>query len=219
MAFENTDLTCPNCGSQLIPNTRFCTNCGCDTTQTKKCTNCGASIAPDAKFCTNCGSNLSASAKTIKKETPKKFSKSCRDVQDYVYSIASFASEEKLADADNLIKEAKHFYPNSSEDFDNAKKVGIRAQDMDFSYPVSCSQCGTQIKVFTGYCPMCGFQYIKLPKGDWEFDTPQEYEYRLRYLASVGRMEEATALWAEAVEHFPENETTYTLVLAFSAKK
>lgn len=53
----------------------------------------------------------------------------------------------------------------------------------------------------------------------WTFDTPQEYEYKLRYLASNGMLEEADKLWQEAVEHYPENKTSYTAIIAFSAKK
>lgn len=64
---------------------------------------------------------------------------------------------------------------------------------------------------------------VKTPKTttrkSWTFDTPQEYEYKLRYLASNGMMEEADNLWQEAVEHYPENKMSYTAIVAVSAKK
>ena len=53
----------------------------------------------------------------------------------------------------------------------------------------------------------------------WTFDTPQEYEYKLRYLASNGMLEEADKLWQEAVEHYPENKMQYTAIIGFSAKR
>lgn len=63
----------------------------------------------------------------------------------------------------------------------------------------------------------------KTPKSttrkSWTFDTPQEYEYKLRYLASNGMIEEADKLWQEAVEHYPENKMSYTAIIAVSAKK
>lgn len=60
---------------------------------------------------------------------------------------------------------------------------------------------------------------VKTTRTVWTFDTPQEYEYKLRYLASNGMLEEADKLWQEAVEHYPENEMQYTAIIGFSAKK
>ena len=139
----------------------------------------------------------------------KKTKKSYNSVKDYVYNIALFASEKKLSDADKLIEEAKQSFPNSKDEFDYAKKVGIKAQDVSFSYSVSCPKCGTTIKVFTGYCPTCGHQYIQAPKDKWMFDTPQEYVYKLKYYGREGKLEEAAELAVEAKEHFPDHEEEF----------
>ena len=59
----------------------------------------------------------------------------------------------------------------------------------------------------------------KAEKDNWTFDTPQEYEYKLRYFASNGMLNEATELYKEAIKHYPEKEMEYTLILGLSAKK
>ena len=57
-------MKCPNCGSEVGEDARFCTNCGASLTQTPKeseealklyCRNCGAELSEGAEYCTNCG--------------------------------------------------------------------------------------------------------------------------------------------------------------------
>lgn len=55
--------SCPACGYENAPGTKFCTKCGSDLVKTnppgaKYCTQCGAEIPEDAKFCTKCGYSL-----------------------------------------------------------------------------------------------------------------------------------------------------------------
>jgi hypothetical protein len=46
---------CPNCGSAVAPNAKFCGSCGYKLDAEHHCTNCGAALALNAKFCGECG--------------------------------------------------------------------------------------------------------------------------------------------------------------------
>lgn len=47
---------CPKCGHQNPVTTKFCGNCGADTTAVgKPCVKCGKPVAPGLKFCGECG--------------------------------------------------------------------------------------------------------------------------------------------------------------------
>ncbi|MCX6689037.1 MAG: zinc ribbon domain-containing protein [Methanoregula sp.] len=46
---------CPNCDNILLPDSRFCENCGAKIEPRPICRRCGAPLLPDAKFCENCG--------------------------------------------------------------------------------------------------------------------------------------------------------------------
>jgi len=53
---------CPKCGQNNPVTTKFCGNCGADTTAVgKPCVKCGKPLAPGLKFCGECGS-----AQTVK---------------------------------------------------------------------------------------------------------------------------------------------------------
>lgn len=49
--------TCPNCGTQLADNIKFCTGCGANVENVAStfCPNCGAPVESGLKFCTSCG--------------------------------------------------------------------------------------------------------------------------------------------------------------------
>lgn len=46
-------MICPNCGTLLDANLKFCPECG--HSMVKKCKECGAELAENIKFCSNCG--------------------------------------------------------------------------------------------------------------------------------------------------------------------
>lgn len=69
---------CPDCGTYLGGDQRFCGECGCDTLKREKrektCPKCGAAIDANAKFCMECGEPLvkkCANCHTEIKGTPK----------------------------------------------------------------------------------------------------------------------------------------------------
>lgn len=50
-------MQCSQCGAEVAPNSRFCSNCGAKAAQTneEKCAGCGSVLKPGAKFCQDCG--------------------------------------------------------------------------------------------------------------------------------------------------------------------
>ena len=46
---------CANCGVELEPGMKFCSECGSSVPQIKVCPDCGASVKMSAKFCPDCG--------------------------------------------------------------------------------------------------------------------------------------------------------------------
>ena len=58
--YEGEIRKCPNCGTKLSANSKFCQECG-NKIEIKKpafCTQCGESVVAGAKFCANCGASL-----------------------------------------------------------------------------------------------------------------------------------------------------------------
>ncbi len=48
---------CTNCGQELLPGAKFCSNCG-EKVVNLKCSNCGTVNEKGAKFCVTCGQKL-----------------------------------------------------------------------------------------------------------------------------------------------------------------
>ncbi|UCD38228.1 MAG: zinc ribbon domain-containing protein [Fidelibacterota bacterium] len=49
-------LVCSNCQTSLIPDARFCTQCGTEVRKT--CPHCAAAVSPGDRFCVSCGRGL-----------------------------------------------------------------------------------------------------------------------------------------------------------------
>lgn len=52
---ETIVASCPQCGTSLATNAKFCPNCGAKLKNEAHCTQCGALLQPGAKFCADCG--------------------------------------------------------------------------------------------------------------------------------------------------------------------
>jgi uncharacterized OB-fold protein len=53
-------IVCPNCGTKLVANAKFCLECG-NKIEVKKstfCSECGETLQPGAKFCSSCGKKV-----------------------------------------------------------------------------------------------------------------------------------------------------------------
>jgi class 3 adenylate cyclase/tetratricopeptide (TPR) repeat protein len=53
-------VNCPNCGTENLPGSRFCNNCG--ERLAVACPNCGTANQPGARFCNECGTVLDGAA-------------------------------------------------------------------------------------------------------------------------------------------------------------
>jgi DNA-directed RNA polymerase subunit M/transcription elongation factor TFIIS len=55
---EGVRATCPQCGSPLERNVKFCPECGASIKAERHCTQCGAELSLGAKFCAECGAKV-----------------------------------------------------------------------------------------------------------------------------------------------------------------
>lgn len=51
-------IDCHSCGSSLLPNTRFCTQCGAQVSGPIHCPRCKVSVPAGSRFCTSCGTAM-----------------------------------------------------------------------------------------------------------------------------------------------------------------
>ena len=51
---QTSKVACVRCGASIIPNTKFCPECGASQA-IPKCAGCGAMLPPGTKFCPECG--------------------------------------------------------------------------------------------------------------------------------------------------------------------
>jgi class 3 adenylate cyclase/tetratricopeptide (TPR) repeat protein len=56
-------VNCPNCGTENLPGSRFCNNCG--ERLAVACPNCGTANQPGARFCNECGTALGDSGERV----------------------------------------------------------------------------------------------------------------------------------------------------------
>jgi class 3 adenylate cyclase/tetratricopeptide (TPR) repeat protein len=60
-------MTCPSCGTAVVPGQKFCAECG--TALAVRCSACGSDNAPGSKFCSECGTALGVAAQ-VEREAP-----------------------------------------------------------------------------------------------------------------------------------------------------
>ena len=96
--------SCPACGYENAPGTKFCTKCGSDLVKTnppgaKYCTQCGAEIPEDAKFCTKCGYSL----KPKKAEVGAPLAPPLKKGVYFTGGLASYGGIELKAEGERLV--------------------------------------------------------------------------------------------------------------------
>lgn len=53
-------LSCPGCHNEVLPDSRFCQNCGTQLVRMNRCENCSAELPVEARFCSECGHRIGA---------------------------------------------------------------------------------------------------------------------------------------------------------------
>lgn len=48
-------MRCPDCGSPVMEDSKFCQQCGHHLVVFSQCVNCGKNLSPNARFCSRCG--------------------------------------------------------------------------------------------------------------------------------------------------------------------
>ncbi len=62
MTPEQTQKTCPACGTANRPDCRFCTGCGKEFPKERTCPRCSATVSASQRFCNACGAPVDAVA-------------------------------------------------------------------------------------------------------------------------------------------------------------
>ena len=184
---------CNKCGNENPTEAEFCIECGNSLTDGKTCEKCGFQNRETAIYCIDCGEKL-------KRDSPDK------TLQEYIYEIARLSSEDKDAEASQLSEKAKKDYPDNGDEIDEAIGVGHNAKNLNFSFAVSCPECGVNITEYVGYCPECGHKYVKAEN---QYDTPDEYIYKMQYYMRNNQEDEAQKLCEEAKKAFPDDSERF----------
>ena len=182
MAVEKTNLKCPTCGADLIPNAKFCTSCGSDVTQAKsenQCPSCGAELLPNAKFCDKCGSDVTSSTETEEpetEETPAKTETTEEEVAEEKPETEETPAETETKEPDTidamyaakcpscgaeLIPNAK-FCDKCGADIESAPKTTTTETKEETS--TTCPSCGAELLPNAKFCDKCGSSITNAPK-------------------------------------------------------
>jgi len=125
---------CPNCGTSIDPNAKFCSECGAPQTASF-CPNCGKQVRPQDKFCTSCGHALTQSSAPVEKNNETQ-------VQFVEPSQEEVSVQNQSIDVALICPHCRSQYSALQEDWD---KENIYWQ---------CPNCGERIDgAFCGYCP------------------------------------------------------------------
>ena len=161
----NRYATCSNCGSEIIPGTVFCMNCGQkvgtnnnetasrDTENERAsvhvyCENCGSEIIPGTAFCMNCGQKVSTNNNENAAHKPKN----------------ERASEHVFCEnCGGEIIRGKKYCPNCAHEI--GKSVNEVSEQTPEKKPTHgaafCEKCGGAIIPGTKYCPNCAHEIGK----------------------------------------------------------
>lgn len=127
---------CPQCNTEISKETRFCGECGCDTT-TKvdenmeiRCSSCGTELNENTKFCTGCGKKYSPCLH-CKSDMPEGV-KVCPSCNESIPRTCSGCGNNVM---------------NKNVKF---------CSECGMSLIKNCGNCGSEVQLEQKFCPDCG---------------------------------------------------------------
>ena len=123
---------CPECGSAVDQNTKFCPHCGHKMPEANRCPKCGSPIPAGSTTCIVCGAST---------EEP------IVDTKNNVSGYA-LASEEQISDSESAPVNQPQTIPVSPEtETDQPSQTAERK---------FCTHCGAELTGTTKFCTKCG---------------------------------------------------------------
>jgi len=164
---ENSDpaVNCPQCNAKLMPDDKFCTECGAKIGNIKNCPKCSAPIPEGTKFCTECGTNVyeyKPDTPTTRIQTgnvqteipgtnipPKGTVKSSNDPMDDLKETGMGLMKDVEKTGRGLMKDLGGFLDKSSK---KSSKSMIKPKKKEQNFLV-CDTCGGYYELQTGESP------------------------------------------------------------------
>ncbi|MFT9116347.1 MAG: zinc-ribbon domain-containing protein [Sporolactobacillus sp.] len=123
---------CPNCGSAVDQNTKFCPHCGQKMPEANRCPKCGSPIPAGSRVCIVCGADTEKAADHAENSTPA-----------YAAVSSEPASQAEPAPADQA--------PVAPASNELAVEQPAPAPKKQF-----CTKCGAELNGATKFCTKCG---------------------------------------------------------------
>ncbi|MBQ8922304.1 MAG: zinc ribbon domain-containing protein [Oscillospiraceae bacterium] len=153
--------SCPNCGTPIPLNVRFCSNCGAKAPELPSpaapqavCRGCGQPLDPEAMFCSNCGQSVEA-----EKQAASPFSKPDAVPVTPAIPMQPAAEEPVKPDAPaDAPDSAEHEtdVPEIKQDTPAAPVPEAPAETPEQPAALVCPNCGEPIASDALFCACCG---------------------------------------------------------------
>lgn len=123
---------CPECGSAVDQNTKFCPHCGHKMPDANRCPKCGSPIPAGSTTCIVCGASTKEPIADTKNNVP----------------VYVSASEEEISDSESAPVNQAQTAPTSSETEVSQPNPAPKKQ--------FCTKCGAELTGTTKFCTKCG---------------------------------------------------------------
>ncbi len=158
--------TCPDCGTPMALNVKFCSNCGAQmpviaepaVTQ-KVCAFCGQTLSPDALFCSDCGqsvepANQGASPFSAQNNAPAPSVPLIPAVPVKPAAEDTVNSDEKPEEPQTEKKDEDT--PETKQDIPDTPKPEAPSGEPQKPQELFCPNCGEVIPSDALFCACCG---------------------------------------------------------------
>lgn len=149
-------MFCKFCGSELVDDAIFCSNCGEKISKDlppKFCVGCGAELDDDSVFCSNCGKKI-----RLEENKAGAASSSQRKEGRGVKKQSAASNKESVSSSRKSQKEKKDA-PDCWTDFYVNNKHFVYLNDSEVLY---CPNCHNFASPDDTLCPYCNHQFIEV---------------------------------------------------------